>query len=285
MSLQIIKNTFHNLPNVVRLVLLAALVLFISFFFPTNLEFDYNFEQGKRWSHADLQAPFDFPIKKNADELANARAVIEADIIPYYRWDKEVITLQQQIFVDKFNQKLYNLNSLDSVSGIDSITYINMGLKLLNHIYYKRLIDFPANLELHEDSIVFELLDGNIGLGEFSSNDVMTQRTATQFVVDELYSVKEKLNDSKFLLEILENILEVPNITFDSVVTNKSRIEAFNNISPYRGMVKAGDPIVSRNRIIDLETFDKLVSYKTKYNQEINQNKNSLLSKQEAVFK
>ncbi|MCH2022920.1 MAG: HDIG domain-containing protein [Saprospiraceae bacterium] len=277
MSLQILKNTFTSPPKVVRFFLLAALVLFLSIFFPTNLEFDYDFEQGKRWAHADLQAPFDFPIKKNAEELANERAVIEKHLIPYFSWDKGIITFQQEQFISKFNQKLVALNSLDSVSGIDSMVYINTGLKLLNHIYDKRLIDFPVDLEFHEDSIVFELLDGNIGLGEYSSNDVMTQKIAIQYVVDELYSVRDQLTNSKFLLEILETILEVPNITFDSIVTNKSRTEAFNNISPYRGMVKAGDPIVSRNRIIDLETYDKLISYKTKYNQEINQNKNSLL--------
>jgi len=277
MSLKILKNTISTIPHIVRLSMLGLLVLFVSLFFPSNLDFDYQFEQGKRWEHADLKAPFDFPIQKTVEEIEQERAIILANIVPYYRWDKEVGLFQEQKFVDEFNRQLPYYTPSNPDVTIDSLAYIDFGLSVLTHIYNKRLITIKEGHKPQEGVFVFELLDGNIDLGEYTSNDILTHVAAVQIVVDTLYSVEDELTESKFLLDILENILEQPNITFDSVYTDKSRQEAFNNVSPHRGMVKEGESIITRNRLIDSVAYSKIVSYKAKYNQEINQQKNGLL--------
>ncbi len=277
MNLKIIQNSLNTIPHIVRISMLGMLVLFVSLLFPTNLDFDYDFEQGKRWKHADLKAPFDFPIQKTADEIAQERAAIMTQSTPYYRWDKEVALFQEQKFVSEFNKQWPYYTPTDSTVTMDSLAYINFGRGVLAHIYSKRLIEIEEEHLARGDGFVFELLDGNIDLGEYTANDVLTPSAAMQILVDTLYLVEEELTESKFLLNILEPILETANITFDSVVTDKSREDAFKNISPYRGMVKAGESIITRDRLIDSITYSQLVSYKKKYNQEINQNKNSLL--------
>jgi putative nucleotidyltransferase with HDIG domain len=254
------------------------LALFISLFFPTNLNFDYDFEQGKRWKHNDLKAPFDFPIKKTVEEITRERNQIAKQIVPYYRWDKKVILTQKKAFEKAFHTTwaLYEPSS-DNKQHLDSLEYVQFGLEVLDRIYTKRLIELqPEHIEL-EESFVFELLDANVDLGEYAVQDVFTNKAAIQFLVDTLYSVEEDLTEFKFLSDLLEEILVVPNIVFDSVVTSKSLEHAFNSVSPYRGMVKAGDPIITRDRLIDSVAYSKLVSYTTKYNQEINQHKNSWL--------
>ncbi|WMX12145.1 MULTISPECIES: HD family phosphohydrolase [unclassified Aureispira] len=277
MSLKIIQNSIDTIPHIVRFILLGMLALFISLFFPTNLNFDYDFEQGKRWKHNDLKAPFDFPIKKTPQEIEWERARIAKQIDPYYRWDKEVITTQKQAFEKAFHTAwaLYEPN--DSSQLLDSLEYVRFGLEVLDKIYTKRLIELEPKHREQKENFVFDLLDGNVDLGEFSVQDVYTNKAAIQFLVDTLYSVEDELTESKFLSDLLEQILVVPNITFDSIVTQKSLEDAFNSVSPYRGMVKAGDPIVTRDRLIDSITYSKLISYQTKYNQEINQHKNSWL--------
>lgn len=278
MSLKIIQNSINSIPQIVRFILLGMLALFISLFFPTNLNFDYDFEQGKRWKHNDLKAPFDFPIKKTAEEISQERNQIAKQIVPYYRWDKDVVLTQKQAFEKAFQTTwaLYEpLN--DAKKHLDSLEYVQFGLEVLDQIYAKRLIELqPEHLE-QEEVFVFELLDGNVALGEYTVQDVFTNKAAIQFLVDTLYSVEENLTESKFLSDLLEQILVVPNIVFDSVVTRKSLENAFNSVSPYRGMVKAGDPIITRDRLIDSVAYSKLISYKTKYDQEINQHKNSWL--------
>lgn len=276
MSLKIIQNSIDTIPHIVRFILLGMLALFVSLFFPTNLNFDYDFEQGKRWKHNDLKAPFDFPIKKEAKEIERERAQIAKQIVPYYRWNKDIVLQQKQAFKNSFHTAWAFYESRDSTKLLDSLEYIEFGLEVLDQIYTKRLIELEAE-HLEQEDIVFELLDGNIALGEYSVQDVFTNKSAIQFLVDTLYSVEEKLTESKFLSDLLERILVVPNITFDSIVTKKSLEEAFNSVSPYRGMVKAGDPIVTKDRLIDSITYSKLISYKNKYDQEINQHKNSWL--------
>lgn len=277
MSLKIIQNSIRTIPHIVRWVLLATLVLFISLFFPTNSEFDHHFVQGERWKYADLKAPFDFPIKKTAAELEVERAVIAAEILPYYRWDKDLIRFQETQFIAKFNEQLPFFIPVDSSMTIDSATCINLGIDLLQYIYNRRLINIKPEKIQGEEAFVFELLDGNIDLGEYTTDDVFTPKSVMQFLVDTLSNNTEVLPESKFLLDILEQSIKVPNIIFDSVVTAKSRADAFNNIAPSRGMVSAGDMIVSRDRLIDSVTYSKLESYKVKYNQEINQNKSGVL--------
>lgn len=277
MSLKIIRNSVRTIPHIVRLILLGMLVLFVSLFFPTNLDFDYDFEQGKRWKHHDLKAPFDFPIKKTAEEIAKERSEIATQVIPYYRWDKEISATQKQQFETTFQNAWAIYQPIDSSIVLDTTAYLMFGIDVLNHIYSKRLISLKPEHEEIEDAFVFELLDGNIDLGEHTTGDVFTKKSAMQFLIDTLSSVQEELTEFKFLFDELEKILTVPNVTFDSVVTRKSLEDAFNRVSPYRGMVKAGDPIIIRDRLIDSVAYSKLVSYKVKYNQEINQNKNSLL--------
>lgn len=278
MSLKIIQNSIDTIPHIVRFILLGMLALFISFFFPTNLNFDYDFEQGKRWKHNDLKAPFDFPIKKTVEEIERERAQIAAQVIPYYRWNKEVILTQKKAFKKAFHTAWALYEPIkESPKRLDSLEYVQFGLEVLDRIYTKRLIELePAHIK-QEENFVFELLDGNVALGEYKVEDVFTNKAAIQFLVDTLYAVEEDITESKFLSDLLEQILLVPNITFDSVVTRKSLENAFNSVSPYRGMVKAGDPIITRDRLIDSIAYSKLVSYRTKYNQEINQYKNSWL--------
>lgn len=277
MSLKIIQHSIQTIPHIVRLILLGTLVLFISLLFPSNLNFDYDFEQGKRWKHHDLKAPFDFPIKKTAAELAKERARISMQMVPYYRWNKEVKALQKQYYQEVFPQAWAFYEPLDSTALMDSMAYVDFGLEVIDRVYSQRLIRLKTEHAEEEEGFVFELLDGNLDLGEHSTKDVLTRKAAMQFLVDTLYSVEEQFTESKFLFDILETVLAMPNVVFDSVVTQKSREDALNNISPYRGMVKAGDPIITRDRLIDSVTYSKLISYKTKYNQEINQNKNGLL--------
>ncbi|MBL4649680.1 MAG: HDIG domain-containing protein [Aureispira sp.] len=278
MSLKIIQNSISTIPHLVRFILLVMLGLFISLFFPTNLNFDYDFEQGRRWKHNDLKAPFDFPTKKTIEEITRERKQIAKQIVPYYRWNKEVVLIQKKAFQKAFHiaWTLYEPTE-DTKQDLDSLEYMQFGLDVLDRIYAKRLIDLgPEHIE-EEGDFVFELLDANVALGEYTVQDVFTNKAAIQFLVDTLYSVEEVLTESKFLSDLLEQILVVPNITFDSVVTRKSLENAFNSVSPYRGMVKAGESIITRDRLIDSVAYSKLVSYKAKYNQEINQHKNSWL--------
>lgn len=277
MRLKLLRQSFRTLPYLTRFALFGGLVLFISLFFPNRLEFDYDFEQGARWRHHDIKAPFDFPIKKTAAEMALEEALIANDVVPYYRLDKTLDVAQKARFRDVFNGAWNNGNTIDSTHLKDSSRYLKFGYQAIGEIYKRRLIRLePEDLAKGEE-FVFQLLDGNIDLGEHTLEDVYTQKQAIQWLVDTLHQVERRLPEFKFLFEVLEKIVSVPNIAIDSNMTAKNLEAAYNSISPYRGMVKAGESIVMRDRLIDSVAYAKIVSYKDKYNAEINQHKNSIL--------
>jgi putative nucleotidyltransferase with HDIG domain len=79
------------------------------------------------------------------------------------------------------------------------------------------------------------------------------------------------------MFSILENTLEIPNVIFDSIFTANTKQAAIASISPSRGMVNIGELIVTQDQLIDSVTHTKLASYRDKYNEEINQHKNSVI--------
>ncbi|NJK83836.1 MAG: hypothetical protein HC912_08525 [Saprospiraceae bacterium] len=63
----------QRLQRIGKYLIVLLVVAFISTLFPNNARFKYQFEQGGTWRYDDLTAPFDFPIKKLDEELAQDR--------------------------------------------------------------------------------------------------------------------------------------------------------------------------------------------------------------------
>ena len=63
------QTTLQNLPSIVKYLLVLMVVVFISYLFPNNAKFKYNFEKGQTWRYEDLVAPFNFAILKPAEEV------------------------------------------------------------------------------------------------------------------------------------------------------------------------------------------------------------------------
>lgn len=258
---------YATFPLLFRVLLLSVLILSISFLFPDNIDFDYDIQQGKRWQEADLIAPFDFPILKSKEQLNEEKSAIEATLVPFYRWDKNCLSNQQALFVQGFNAN-YPLQE-PTIKPADSLFSLQLGLGLIEAVYKQKLILPKGN----QASFNLVLLDANLDLGTFNSQDFYSPQTALQFVVDTLSDLKNELANSEWLLELLQTSLERPNVQYDSVFNAKSLLESVGNVSPYLDMVNAGEPIVLRDGLIDSTTYAKLYSYRIKYNQEINNNK------------
>ncbi len=258
---------YATFPLLFRVLLLSVLILSISFLFPDNIDFDYDIQQGKRWQEADLIAPFDFPILKSKEQLNEEKSAIEATLVPFYRWDKNCLSNQQALFVQGFTTN-YPLQA-QAIKPADSLFSLQLGLGLIEAVYKQKLILPKGN----QASFNLVLLDANLDLGTFNSQDFYSPQTALQFVVDTLSDLKNELANSEWLLELLQTSLERPNVQYDSVFNAKSLLESVGNVSPYLDMVNAGEPIVLRDGLIDSTTYAKLYSYRIKYNQEINNNK------------
>ena len=63
-------NKLHrNHALIYKALLFVCTTFLIVYLFPKSGKFKYNFEKGKPWQSEDLQAPFNFAIKKSQDEI------------------------------------------------------------------------------------------------------------------------------------------------------------------------------------------------------------------------
>ena len=65
-------------------------VLFITYFFPRQGSFKYNFNEGRPWQYGLLTAPFDFPIYKPVAQLKAEQDSILDFYEPYFVVDEEI---------------------------------------------------------------------------------------------------------------------------------------------------------------------------------------------------
>lgn len=255
------------------------MVLFISFLFPSDTHFEYHFELGERWQHPDLMAPFDFPVLKNENERTKERMHIESEFTPFYKVDTAVGFRQKQLFTQLFVKQYQELLDSGKISAaaIDTQRYLAFGLSLLDKIY----LDFNV-LELSEQhktnpTFVFELIQGRFDMGERSPAEFFSPKQALQFIVDTLQKAEKQGFKSDLLLNALEECVTTANIVYDENLTQKRKQSALQNLSPYQGLVKAGEPIAVRNGWIDTVIYAKLLSFQTKFEEETKDAKNGFL--------
>ena len=88
--------------------LFVIATILVIYLMPKGGQFKYHFQKGKPWQYENLYAPFTFTIKKGEEAIADEEAAIRENSVPYFEYDKEVITesrarfseLLEETFVD-----------------------------------------------------------------------------------------------------------------------------------------------------------------------------------------
>lgn len=273
------RQFINRIPHLFRYLLLGALVLFISLFFPNNIRLEFEIEQGESWSYEDLRAPFSFPIKKSEAELEAERKEIAREFMPYYRLHPNVKAEQQEAFVRLFAEEYKSLKEDTSIADleIDSASYTSFGLGLLEGLYTRHIIKLDRQHQKKGRDFQFRLIEKQVEQGEAEVEDFFTTKEATQLMVDTLEKLKLEYEYNELLLNILEDLIRTADIRYDGSLTEKNKNFALKSLSPVRGLVKAGEFIIRRGEIIDSLSYAKLISYEEKYDQEVNKHKNSYL--------
>ena len=277
---QRIAYYLSSIPHFFRYIFLAIFVLFISLFFPGNIEVNYKFELGNSWEYEDLRAPFAFPIQKSKNELEFEKKLLEKEFVPYYRLNNKTAENQRTAFSEKLSKliisKNYKKDSTGLSNSIDSAKFATLGLRLLDGLYKKHIIKTEASHERKNNSIPFRVIENQTELGEFSSNDFIDLKKATQLIVDSIDRAKNTVPNSNELLNILAELIQEPDIRFDPEITRKNKELAIKNLSPVRDKIKAGELIIKKGELVDSIAYTKLISYVSKYEQEINKHKNGI---------
>ncbi|MEM7106571.1 MAG: phosphohydrolase, partial [Bacteroidota bacterium] len=251
-------------------------MFFISFLFPDIVKFKYNYNQGQTWAYSDLEAPFDFPIRKSDQEIETEIKRLEQDFRPFYVLDPDVKVRNIEKFKGLLSQAVLKpeIDSTFLELAKNSEQYELFGERLLAHIYDKGIIKLDQkHLANGEDQMV-EVISTNTVETKQTGN-LFNRRSATGIVIDSL-SASPLNSYQEFTESILESI--EPNLIYnDSITTSRYEDALANDITYSRGMVPKGTVIVTRGGIVTDTVFTQLRSLEEEYLRRVSKNKNSLL--------
>lgn len=241
------KNRFLRDPKI-YIALLATLVITV-LLFPEEGKFKYSYQAGRPWVYETLLSPIDFPILKTEQELLAEKEEKASQVIPYFEYDNAVANVQIQ--------RLRNRQGEENVN--DHVLYF-----IIESLY-----------KMYSVGIVPAMEEAPAG----GTIVVQRDKRAKEVPVAEVYTPKKAEGYLKYDLSIsfpnydpdsLFNAYKagdyiVPNLVYDQVRTNLFHKEAVDYISLTKGMVYAGQLIVSEGEIVTTEVEQLLDSFKHEY--------------------
>ncbi|MCW5517415.1 HD family phosphohydrolase [Muriicola sp. Z0-33] len=231
----------------------------IVFFFPKGGQFKYEFQKGKPWQYTNLYAPFDFSIKKSADEIAAEQQEVEKNQIDYYYYDEiaaaEVFRSYDERFPNVFTSENFNRGQLNTLK--------NAGRELLNKIYEYGILDKGERIEGAETLYLLK----NNEASRIRTDDVFRLADISDFVSESLREQRLQsfeANYNQLFFEIIK-----PNVSYDAVLSKKELEDELSKISVTRGNVDEGKLIIAKGEVVEASNLVILNSLKAEYESEL----------------
>lgn len=234
----------------------------IVYIFPKQGKFQYEFQnlKGKPWYHEDLIAPFDFAIKKSADELEIEKADIIKSAKPYFKYDNSIVDARKLQLVTEFEAKWDDKKNKKSKEK-----NLSVAVKILDSIYSKGIIEPTDVIENKPTDYSIYVLNYNVA-EEHDLKDFYTITSAYEYVHAQLLENESKV-EAKFILPLLENSI-AHSLFYDKETSDKVLKQAIDDISPSRDIILKDQSIVSKGDIIDAKKFQLLQSLKWEYEEQ-----------------
>ena len=254
-----LDSVYKNQSLIYKYILYVITIACIVFFFPRGGKFKYEFQKGKPWQYENLYAPFDFSIKKTADEIAEERNTIESDQVDYYQYDEVAASEAYQIFADKFPVVF----STEKFSNRSRRILESVGKDFLDTIYSYGILKKAD--ELISKNSLYLIKDGE-------ARRVQSEALYRMGAIDD--SITKVLNDKRLgsydtdFKTLLFDVLQ-PNVSFDEELTRRELEEALSEISLTRGNVDEGKLIIARGEVVEADNLKILESLKAEYESEL----------------
>jgi len=255
---------------------------------PRQGKFKYEFQKGKPWMHLDLIAPFDFPIYKTEAELFEERNSILKDFKPFFNLDATVASTSLTQFNADFDQE-WNLfkSKLNGLEQREPKKYTRVLSKLssvrfkyeskikddIRFIYEKGVVDPSDLLTISSQPSLSVTLLVNSKAVDTEIGEVFTLPKAISYIQQR--ALLEAENDDPVILKFWQkfNFQKIinPNLLYDDRTTEKVKREILTNISLTKGMVQAGERIISHDEVIKGDKYQVIESLKKEYESRLGQ--------------
>ncbi len=229
-----------------------VLFLIMFMFFPKEGKFKYEYQKGGPWMYETLVAPFDIPILKTQEELADEKESRASKVLPYFLYNENVEGNALKMLAEKA------VSSNLSASGFDMLA------ASLRSIYEKGILPAP---------------DGTYASGKGDMILLQKGKRAEQVLVGDLFTVEKAVSNLEYQLKNILSVQKadsllasvnikdyiIPNIIYDARTTELMHRRSADYISPTKGVLYAGQLIVSEGEIVTADIEQLLDSYKAEY--------------------
>ncbi|GAA4810353.1 HDIG domain-containing metalloprotein [Litoribaculum gwangyangense] len=254
-----INKLYRNHSFIYKGLLFIATTFLIVYLFPKSGKFKYSFERGKPWQSENLQAPFDFAIKKTDAEITAEKNEIEGNIPLYFNIDNAITKNVENAYETKFNDA-FN----DSLPSSLRSSLYSVGKSIILELYRFGVLnenyDFPEYR-----SIV--LIDGREKImdGVFSN---LVKQDDVSAIIEKALVENNYQNFKTDFVALFFDVIE-PNATYNKSFTDKVLEDELAKISYTRGGIAKETLIISKGEVVDDETYQILKSLQTEYESQV----------------
>lgn len=265
---------------------------------PREKRFVYEYQRGKVWIYAPLSAPYDYPLRKSENEYRKECRNVEQKLRPIFVEDTlvngfvlEELLGQVRTRLATESDSLFILSQgseslaveYDSLSYLMRDTTLAQSLTRIVHFLYSvGVIDTKEVLRATQQG-EFSVLRSHIAY-ETSLSDIYSSRTAAAYLQREM----RKLYPSSVARTFVESFdfakLLLPNLLFDSALSEQMRKEALQGVARNLGIVKRGERIVNRDDLITEDVYQKIDSLRAQIEEGEKRGFNSLASEIGYIF-
>lgn len=267
-----------NYKMLFRAFLFLLTVVAILLMYPRQGKFKYEFQKGKPWQHETIFAEFDFPVYKSDEQINQEKDSVLNNVKPYFQYDSTVAEQELALFntyVEEEKEDLLSSINIDSVSNYDRYKEVTEKINayeeyihtVLTRIYNKGILGAPELSQNYPNSEQIVILKGKLAESRKRGN-VYTQKQAYEFILDKVQDYWEEKNESSLAIHLkrfnLYDFIE-PNLFFNQTTTENVKQSALESISLTKGLVQAGERIISKGELVDAQTYRILESLKREH--------------------
>jgi len=250
---------YKNHALIYKFLLFICATVLIVYLFPKQGKFKYNFEQGKPWQSKNLLAPFDFAIKKSAEELDIEKQLIENQASLYFNLNSSVKQDVRTNYKASFDEVFP-----DSIAPKKINNLFKTGERIINQLYENGVLNENYAFQENKKSIV---LDGQINVKEVLFSEMVQQNELSEIVNVVLIDAGSSEFQTQFLALFFDIVQ--PSLTYNKSLTDKALQEELNKIAYTRGSIKKGTLIISKGEVVEGEKYQTLESLKNEYKSQV----------------
>ncbi len=268
------SSTLQNLPKFFKYVFVVLVIIFISNLFPNNARFKYEFSNGQSWRYDDLYAPFEFAILKPQDQISVEIEELKSRFSPHYEMDLNIVRDEKKTFRESFNRQVEAARSEGLYQNVldQPNQYLNYGYGIIDFMYDNGIIRLDEQHESKENLFVINLRKGNT-TQQRTLQSFLTADNIESLITDSLFN--SGLKEAEFLIPLLKGNF-APNVFYSDELTQKFLNAQLESLTGAKGMVRKEELIVQKDGIITDDIYQKLLSFKAKYEQDISSNNSHL---------